>query len=104
MNSITTKKAAYLNYHDVKVGDIHEFEKQITRQDIDIFAELTGDFNPLHTDKSYGKKSKFGNNIVHGMLAGSLFSTLIGMYCLGEKSLYLSQNLNFKGQFSLTIR
>lgn len=95
-NKTIQKKAPYLEYQDIRVGDIYGFERKITRKDVYDFAELTGDFNPLHTDKTYGEKSKFGNNIVHGMLAGSLFSTLIGMYCPGEKSLYLSQTLNFR--------
>jgi len=60
------------------------------------FAKLTADFNPLHIKSDFGKKSLFKNNIVHGMLAGSLFSALIGMHCPGEKSLYMSQTLNFR--------
>jgi 3-hydroxybutyryl-CoA dehydratase len=96
LNKTINKKATALKYQDVRVGDIYEFEREITGTDVYDFAELTGDFNPLHTDKTYGEKSKLGKNIVHGMLVGSLFSTLIGMYCPGEKSLYLSQTLNFR--------
>jgi len=88
--------AARMNYQDIPLGAVYSFEKQISRQDIQSFASLTGDFNPLHTDPEFGKKSKFNNNIVHGMLAGSLFSTLVGMHCPGEKCLYLQQTLNFR--------
>ncbi|MHC4268253.1 MAG: MaoC family dehydratase [Planctomycetota bacterium] len=90
------KKATRMNYSDIQEGSIYTFEKVISREDIITFAKLTGDFNPLHVDKEYGEKSKFKNNIVHGMLAGSLFSTLVGMYCPGEKNLYLSQTLMFR--------
>ena len=89
-------KVADLRYADIKEGEIHQFTKKITHDDILKFAYLTGDFNPLHVDKEFGKKSQFKQNIVHGMLAGSLFSTLVGMYCPGKRSLYLSQTLNFK--------
>jgi len=89
-------KAACLNYQDIKIGEVYKFTRQITQQDVNVFVKLTGDFNPLHTDEIYGQKSKFGNKIVHGMLVGSLFSTLVGMYCPGEKCLYLSQALCFK--------
>lgn len=72
------------------------FKRVITPEDGEIFSELTGDFNPLHLDKKFAQKSQFGKNIVHGMLAGSLFSALIGVHCPGRSSLYLSQTLNFK--------
>ena len=61
-----------------------------------MFAILSGDLNPLHVDESFGKNSKFGKNVVHGMLTASLFSTLVGMYCPGKKCLYLGQTLQFK--------
>jgi 3-hydroxybutyryl-CoA dehydratase len=51
------------------------------------FARLTGDFNPRHLNPH--------QNIVHGMLVGSLFSTLVGMYCPGQNCLYLSQEIEF---------
>lgn len=89
-------KALCYKYSEIEMGLVHSFEKKITQLDVLNFADITGDFNPLHINQDYGKKSQFGKNIVHGMLVGSLFSTLIGMYCPGEKSLYLSQTLNFK--------
>ena len=89
-------RAARIKYSDIIIGAVYSFEKEIAEQDVAGFAQLTGDFNPLHVDKDFGKKSQFEKNIVHGMLLGSLFSTLIGMFCPGEKGLYISQNLNFK--------
>ena len=90
------KKAVKLKFNEITVGSIHKFKKKISVADVKAFASLSGDFNPLHVDKEYASKTKFGRNIVHGMLAGSLFSTLVGMYCPGEKNLYLSQSLFFK--------
>tara|TARA_Y100000310_G_C20159597_1_gene568537 strand:+ start:159 stop:590 length:432 start_codon:yes stop_codon:yes gene_type:complete len=72
-----------------------KFEKTLTVQDIDSFAKLTGDKNPLHCDEEYAIKTKFKRRIPHGMLAGSFFSTLVGMYLPGKNCLYLSQNLLF---------
>lgn len=89
-------KAADLNFTDIKEGGIYQFIKKITRDNVLKFADLTGDFNPLHVDKEFGEKSQFKRNIVHGMFLGSLFSRLIGMHCPGKNSLYLSQTLNFK--------
>jgi len=90
------KKAAKLKYEEIKIGDIYKFKRKISNNDLLKFADLTGDYNPLHIDKNYGRNTKFAKNIVYGMLAGSLFSTLVGMYCPGEKCLYLSQTLFFK--------
>lgn len=84
-----------LCYEDIKIGAVYEFERTITKEDVLKFAELTGDHNPLHVDPVFGAQSQFGKNIAHGMLAGSLFSALVGMYCPGQKALYISQTLQF---------
>jgi len=89
-------KAANISYSNINEGDVFLFERKISKQDVMDFARLSGDFNPLHVDEDFGKKSPFGNNIVHGMLVGSLFSALIGMHCPGKNSVYMSQTLNFK--------
>ena len=89
-------KAASIDYSDINEGDVYSFDRKISKQDVMDFAKLSGDFSPLHVDAEFGRKSQFKNNIAHGMLAGSLFSTLVGMHCAGEKSLYMSQTLNFR--------
>jgi len=89
-------KVPNLNFSEIKEGDIYLFEKNLSEENVMGFAKITGDFNPLHVDVAFGRKSQFKSNIVHGMLAASLFSTLVGMYCPGEKSIYLTQTLNFK--------
>lgn len=85
-----------LEFEKIKVGDIFSFKKIINGDLVDDFAKLTGDYNPLHVDSDYAKKNGFDDRVAHGLLAGSLFSTLVGMLCPGRQSLYLSQNLNFK--------
>ena len=90
------EKANRLNYSEISEGNVYSFSRTITRQDVLAFAKLSGDFNHLHIDEDFGKKSQFKANLVHGMLAGSLFSTLVGMHCPGEKSLYINQTLNFR--------
>jgi len=85
-----------LDFEAIKVGDSFSFERFVDSIMIDTFAELTSDYNPLHTDHNYAKDTEFGGRIAHGMLVGSFFSTLVGMLCPGKKCLYLSQNLSFK--------
>jgi len=90
------KEALKNEYGDVIVGTVFSFTRTISQTHVKIFAELSGDFNPLHVNKEFGVKSKFGKNVVHGMLTASLFSQLVGMYFPGEKCLYLSQSMQFK--------
>lgn len=101
-------RAAQLKYEDIVIGSVYEFVRVITIQDVQAFAQLTGDFNPLHVDMAFGKKSKFQNNVVHGLLVGSLFSRIVGMFCPGERSLYLSQTFDFRspvfGGDEVTVR
>jgi len=96
MIKIKETTAKKLGYREVSIGDKYEFKRELSKEDVKVFAELTGDMNPLHVNEEFGRKSKFGKNVVHGMLAGALFSRLVGMYCPGENCLYVSQTLNFR--------
>tara|TARA_X000001036_G_scaffold235546_1_gene219847 strand:+ start:23 stop:445 length:423 start_codon:yes stop_codon:yes gene_type:complete len=83
------------SFDEIEIGLNHNFEIIITKKLIEDFAKISGDFNPLHMNEQYSKKSKFGRRICHGMLLSSFFSKLIGMYLPGKNALYFSQNLNF---------
>ena len=88
--------AKTLKYDEIELGSKYSFSRTITSEDVNDYSILTGDQNPLHVNEKFAKKSQFGKNIVHGMLTASLFSTLVGMYCPGQNSLYLGQTLKFK--------
>lgn len=85
-----------LSFDDIKVGQVFSFELVVGKAMVHNFAELTGDKNPLHVDDNYARETEFGEPIVHGMLLGGFFSTLVGMLCPGKNALYLSQDLRFK--------
>lgn len=89
-------ESADLLFENISVGDSTSFERVFTEEDVRIFAELTGDRNPLHTDEAYAATTRFGKPLVHGMLAGALCSTLVGMHLPGKRCLYLRQSLSFK--------
>lgn len=69
--------------------------RTITAADIDAFAALTGDRNPLHLDAAYAARTRFGERVAHGMLTAGLISTVIGMHLPGPGGVYLSQTLKF---------
>ncbi len=82
-------------YEDIQIGDTETFSKTITDYDIVQFSRLTGDFNPVHLDAVYAKKTFFKDRIAHGILSGSIISTVMGMKLPGPNSIYMSQNLKF---------
>ena len=77
------------------VGDSAEITKTIEQTDIDAFADLTGDHNPVHVDEEFAKTTRFGRRIVHGMLTASLISSVLANRLPGEGSVYLGQTLQF---------
>lgn len=74
------------NLDDISVGDSASFERMITDDDLTSFADISGDYNPLHIE----------NKVVHGMLLGALMSRLIGMELPGKKALLMKECLEFK--------
>ena len=77
------------------VGDSAEITKTIEQADIDAFAEVTGDHNPVHVDEEFAKTTRFGKRIAHGMLTASLISSVLANKLPGEGSVYLGQTLKF---------
>jgi 3-hydroxybutyryl-CoA dehydratase len=80
----------------VKVGDRAEYERTVTAHDIDAFAQVTGDTNPLHRDQAYAAKTRFGETIAHGMLSAGYISAVLGTKLAPDCcTVYLSQSLRF---------
>ena len=78
-----------------KVGDSAEITKTIEQADIDAFAAVTGDHNPVHVNEEFAKTTRFGRRIAHGMLTASLISSVLANKLPGEGSVYLGQTLKF---------
>lgn len=82
-------------FEEIREGDKAELSHMLTREDVQSFAALTGDFNPLHVDEDFAKKTMFQKPVVHGMLSASFISTMIGMCLPGGGALWISQALDF---------
>ena len=80
---------------DLQLDQTDKIERKITQKDIDNFAKLTGDNNPVHTNLDFAKKTIFKQKVAHGFLSASLISTLIATKLPGPGSIYLSQNIKF---------
>lgn len=79
----------------IQVGDTAELSHTITARDVDGFAELTGDDNPLHMDEEFASTTNLRKRVVHGMLTASFISTIIGTKLPGKGALWYEQNLKF---------
>src|SRR5271169_749121 len=81
--------------HTWKVGDSVQLAKTFGDAEIEKFAELTGDRNPLHMDEAFAARTRFKRRIAQGILSASLISTCVGMRLPGTGALYLAQRLRF---------
>jgi acyl dehydratase len=79
----------------MKKEDVFVYEFQFSQKDVEEFARVTGDNNPVHLSPEYAAKTMFKRPIMHGMLGASLFSKVFGTLFPGEGTIYLKQSLNF---------
>ncbi len=79
----------------IEVNQVYTHDFQFSQEEVNRFAEVTGDKNPVHTNAEYAAKTMFKRPIMHGMLSASLFSKVFGTLFPGEGTIYLKQSLNF---------
>ena len=80
---------------DIEMGMTRYIQKVITNRDIEQFAEISTDHNPVHLDDEYARDTIFEGRIAHGMLTAGLVSAVIGEQLPGHGTIYMSQNLKF---------
>lgn len=80
---------------DIKIGMTRHLRKVITDKDIEMFAEISTDHNPVHLDDDYARDTIFRGRIAHGMLTAGLISAVIGEQLPGHGTVYLGQTLKF---------
>ena len=90
-----------INKNNITINDMHvDMEDQskriITEADINDFAKISGDFNPIHIDEEYAKNTRYKKKIAHGLMSASFFSALFGTKLPGSGCVYTSQSLRFK--------
>ena len=80
---------------DIEIGMKRHLHKQVTDRDIELFAEVSTDRNPVHLDEDYAQDTIFEGRIAHGMLTAGLISAVIGEQLPGHGTVYLGQTLKF---------
>ncbi len=81
---------------DLAVGQSAERRRTVTAADVDAFAAVTGDDNPVHLDQAYAAATQFGGRIAHGMLSAGYISAVLGTQLPGPGAIYVSQTLSFR--------
>ena len=80
-------------YEDLEIGMSAESKHTITAEDIDLFAQVSGDRNPLHMDEEFAKETVFGQRIAHGALSASFISGVLGNDLPGPGSIFVALNM-----------
>ncbi len=84
-----------LFFEDLSLGQSARLMRTIMGDDIELFAEVTGDLNPIHVDDGFAARTRFGQRIAHGMFTASLVSAVLGTRLPGPGAVYLSQTIQF---------
>lgn len=79
----------------IQVNDSGSFTKTITEKDVFAFADVSGDFNPLHIDEEYAKKTRFGRRVAHGILMAGIISTVLGSEIPGVGTVFVELHIRF---------
>lgn len=83
-------------FDELTVGQAVETSRVVGAADIEAFAEVSGDNNPVHLDETYAQTTTFGERIAHGMLSAAYISAILGTKLPGPGAIYLSQSLRFR--------
>ena len=88
-------------FDELKIGDTASLVHTLTLKDVEVFAAMSGDVNPVHVDHAFAKDDMFHKIIAHGMWGGALFSTVLGTELPGPGAIYLGQSLRFRRPIGL---
>ena len=83
-------------FAEIQLGEKASMAKTVTEGDINTFAGVTGDFNPVHINAEFAKNTMFKGRIAHGMLSAGFISAVIGTALPGSNTIYLGQELQFR--------
>jgi 3-hydroxybutyryl-CoA dehydratase len=93
-------------FEDLHIGQSATLSKIITEADVQMYAAVSMDTNPIHLDEEIASRSRFGGRIAHGMLSAGLISALLGNHLPGPGTIYMRQSLTFRAPVKIgsTVR
>jgi 3-hydroxybutyryl-CoA dehydratase len=91
-----TKELHGYYLEDLSIGMSASHAKTVTEADVILFAGISGDDNPMHTNEEFASDTLFSGRIVHGMFSAALISAVLGTRLPGPGCIYVMQTLKFK--------
>jgi len=88
-------------YDVLEVGQTASYSKTVSERDIQLFAEVSGDHNPVHLDAEYAATTMFKERIAHGMFSGALISAAVACELPGPGTIYIGQTMRFTAPVKL---
>ncbi|MBU1329189.1 Acyl dehydratase [Pseudomonas cuatrocienegasensis] len=88
-------------YEALEVGQTARYTRTVGERDIQLFAEVSGDRNPVHLDAAYAATSMFKERIAHGMFSGALISAAVACELPGPGTIYVGQSMRFTAPVKL---
>ena len=88
-------------YDALEVGQTASYSKTVSERDIQLFAEVSGDHNPVHLDAEYAATTMFKERIAHGMFSGALISAAVACELPGPGTIYIGQSMRFTAPVKL---
>jgi 3-hydroxybutyryl-CoA dehydratase len=83
-------------YDEISIGQTASYSKLVEEKDIQLFAAVSGDVNPVHLDAQFAATTQFKERIAHGMLTGAVISAALALELPGPGTIYLGQSLRFR--------
>jgi acyl dehydratase len=84
-----------MDWRPPAVGSRATWSRTFTSDDVEAYAALTGDRNPLHFDAAFAERTRAGRLIVHGGLTTGLFNALVAMELPGPGSVFIHQEWDY---------
>ena len=88
-------------FDEIRIGESASLSRRLTKEDIELFAMMSGDVNPVCVDAEFARDDMFHKLIAHGMWSAALISTALGTELPGAGAIYRSQTLNFRHPVTL---
>lgn len=88
-------------FDEIQIGQTATYSKTLSERDLVLFAEVSGDINPVHLDPEFAASTMFGERIAHGMWTGALISAALALQLPGPGTIYLGQTLSFRAPVKL---
>lgn len=85
-----------INGKEIGVGHTASEQREVTLDAIRQYAEISGDFNPVHLDEEYAAQSFFGGRIAHGLFCLGMISKIVGTEMPGIGSIFLNERIDYK--------